>query len=170
MEDKEENCNMPLKNNSIMSLMSVRSAAHGDIAGDASHPRLRGKVDFYPYKGGTVMIAELWGLPYDPAPCAANIFAMHIHSVGDCSGDMPFSAAGAHYDEGNCPHPAHSGDLPPLFGNRGYGWQAFYTERFTPKDIIGKAVIIHVQRDDFTTQPAGDAGGRIGCGVIRPGR
>ena len=80
---------------------------------------------------------------------------------------MSFASAGGHYNPKNCPHPAHAGDLPPLFGNQGYAWQGFYTERFIPDDVVGKAVIIHGQRDDFTTQPAGDAGSRIGCGVIR---
>lgn len=57
--------------------------------------------------------------------------------------------------------------MPPLFSNRGYAWQGFYTDRFTPWEVMGRSVIIHAKRDDFTTQPSGDAGDRIGCGVIR---
>lgn len=159
-------------NKNQMSFLTARPAAHAVITGDAKHPELVGHADFFSYKNGTVMMVELNGLPFDPAPCASNIYAMHIHAVGDCSADMnmTFSGAGGHYNPTDCPHPSHAGDLPPLFGNRGYAWQAFYTERFSVKDIIGRSVIIHEKRDDFTSQPSGDAGGRIGCGVIRSGR
>lgn len=151
-------------NRSVMMLPLGAPAARAVVRGDASHPALRGKVAFYHSGGGTVMTAEFTGLPYDPAPCAANICALHIHAVGECV--PPFASAGGHYNPGNCPHPAHAGDLPPLFSNRGFAWQAFYTERFRPEDVIGKSVIVHDRRDDFTSQPAGDAGNRIACGVI----
>lgn len=154
---------------SALSAIRARPAAQASVRGDAGHPKLHGAVRFFLYRGGTIVLAEFWGLPYDSAPCAPNIYAMHIHAAGDCSEsmDMPFASAGGHFNPQNCPHPAHAGDLPPLFSNQGYAWQAFYTERFTPDDVVGKAVIVHDQRDDFTTQPAGDAGARIGCGVIR---
>ena len=51
--------------------------------------------------------------------------------------------------------------------NGGYALQAFLTDRFTVRDIIGRTVIIHDGLDDFTSQPAGNAGARIACGVIR---
>lgn len=157
------------KHPSLISALSMRPDAHAVISGDASHPHLFGYADFYAHKNGTLLIAELWGLPYDSSPCTSNIFAMHIHDIGECDGGAatPFSGAGGHYNPHNCPHPAHAGDLPPLFGNQGYAWQGFYTQRFTVKDIVGKTLIIHSQRDDFTTQPAGDAGQRIGCGIIK---
>lgn len=160
------------QNLSALSALRARPAAVAHIKGDAEHLALRGTVSFFSHRNGVIVLAQLWGLPYDPAPCASNVFAMHIHAGGDCSGDVntPFSGAGGHYAPNNCPHPAHAGDMPPLFGNSGYAWQGFYTERFTPGEIVGKTVILHGQRDDFTTQPAGDAGGRIGCGVIRASR
>ncbi|MGN0800330.1 MAG: superoxide dismutase family protein [Christensenellales bacterium] len=137
------------------------------VTGDAGHAALRGTVRFYPAGSGTLMVAEFRGLPYDAAHCAENIFAMHIHAGGSCAGDGgAFSAAGGHFDPSGCPHPAHAGDLPPLFSNRGYAFSAFYTERFAVRDIIGRTVIVHGRRDDFTSQPAGDAGSRIGCGLI----
>ena len=43
----------------------------------------------------------------------------------------------------------------------------FFTDKFKPDDVIGKSVIIHENPDDYRSQPAGDAGKRIGCGVIR---
>lgn len=57
--------------------------------------------------------------------------------------------------------------MPPLFSNRGYAFQAFLTDRFTVLEILGRTVIIHDGTDDFTSQPAGNAGARIACGVIR---
>ena len=54
-----------------------------------------------------------------------------------------------------------------LFGIKGYAWSAFYDKRFTINEIIGKSVIIHSGPDDFTTQPSGNAGTKIGCGEIR---
>ena len=60
----------------------------------------------------------------------------------------------------------HTGDLPPLLNNNGYAYLSFYDNRFRLKEILGKSIIIHSRRDDFTSQPAGDSGEKIGCGVI----
>ncbi|MEG1560688.1 MAG: superoxide dismutase family protein [Clostridia bacterium] len=138
------------------------------IKGDAAHSNLKGEVCFYQDCMGVLVVSELWNLPFDPSKCANNIYAFHIHETGNCIDmmDSTFKKAGGHYNPGGCAHPAHSGDMPPLFANHGYSWQAFYTERFSVKEIIGRAVIIHERRDDFTTQPSGDSGARIGCGVI----
>lgn len=65
------------------------------------------------------------------------------------------------------PHPDHAGDLLPLMGNQGYAWSAFYDKRFTLDEIIGRSVIIHSGRDDFSSQPSGDSGTKIGCGTIK---
>ena len=154
------------KSDLLLIPIGTRPAARALLRGDAAHPALRGTVHFYAHRGGTLTVVEVRGLPYDASPCANNIFALHIHTGRSCTGTPSFSDAGGHFNPGNCPHPAHAGDLPPLLGNRGYAWQAFFTDRFTVRDIIGRTVIIHGQRDDFTTQPAGDAGPRIGCGTI----
>lgn len=153
----------------VMFPLSARPDARAVIAGNSAHPALRGTVDFYRMSQGTVVIASLWGLPEGSGRCANDIFGLHIHTGRSCTGtsEDPFRDALGHFDPQGCPHPAHAGDLPPLFGNRGYAWQGVYTERFTVEQILGRTVIIHSQRDDFTSQPAGDAGSRIGCGVIR---
>lgn len=145
--------------------------AHARVLGSAGYPELYGRVEFFAAESGTVLVARFRGLPFDDSPCAPNICAMHIHAGAACTGapDAPFSDALGHFNPGGCPHPAHAGDLPPLFSNHGFAWQAFYTERFRPGDVIGKTVIVHAQRDDFTSRPAGDAGARIGCGVIVKG-
>ena len=80
-----------LHEQSIMSIIGARPAARAVLRGDEKHPGLRGYADFFPYRCGTVVIAELWGLSQDPAPCASNIFAMHIHATGDCTGYMDMS-------------------------------------------------------------------------------
>lgn len=143
--------------------------AQADIFGGEANPRLRGTVRFYQTPQGVLVLAEVSGLPDTGERCKDSIFAFHIHSGGACSGsaDDPFRDAQGHYHPENCPHPAHAGDMPPLFSNKGYAAQAFLTGRFTVREIIGRTVIIHAGTDDFTSQPAGNAGARIACGVIR---
>lgn len=68
-----------------------------------------------------------------------------------------------------CPHPLHVGDLPPLLENNGYAYMSVLTNKFKISDIIGKTVIIHDMPDDSTTQPSGNSGKKIACGVIRKG-
>ncbi len=147
--------------------------ARAELSGGPEHPRLRGTVRFYQTDRGVLVLAEVSGLPQEGGRCENDIFAFHIHSGSSCRGgpEEPFADAKGHYDPEHCPHPAHTGDMPPLFSNRGYALQAFLTDRFTVREIIGRTVIIHEDVDDFTSQPAGNAGRRIACGVIRkPGR
>lgn len=66
----------------------------------------------------------------------------------------------------DCPHPYHSGDLPPLFSMNGQAWMSAYIQKFVPEQIIGRTIIIHEKADDFTTQPSGNAGKMIACGEI----
>ena len=81
--------------------------------------------------------------------------------------DEPFADAMSHYDSDDCGHPYHAGDLPPLFGNGETALSVFLTNRFSVDEVIGRAVIIHDRPDDFTTQPSGNSGTKIACGVIR---
>lgn len=143
--------------------------AQADIFGGSADPQLHGTARFYETPQGVLVLSEVFSLPVRGDRCQENIFAFHIHAGGSCAGsaDDPFSAAEGHYNPGNCPHPSHAGDLPPLFSNGGYALQAFLTDRFTVREIIGRTVIIHDGVDDFTSQPAGNAGTRIACGVIR---
>lgn len=135
------------------------------VTGNRQHPQLSGLVKFFttPY-GGTLVEAEFFGLPNASEPLSADYYAMHIHENGDCS--QNFSRTGDHFNPTGQLHPAHVGDLPPLLANQGYAWTSFYNKRFTPQEIIGRSVIIHVHADDFMTQPSGNAGEKIGCGVI----
>lgn len=148
--------------------------AVAEIKGGPLVPGISGSVLFKDVPGGTEVIAEIKGLPcYQPAqngeaPIGPHGF--HIHECGNCAvgnPEEPFQAAGGHWNPDNQPHGNHAGDFPVLFSNNGYALMAFFTNRFKPQDIVDKAVIIHLNPDDYRTQPAGDAGKRIACGVIR---
>ncbi len=150
-------------------LCGRRPFARADIKGAAEYPALRGVVEFFSTPAGVVVSAEISGLPYNAEEkCAPQIYGFHIHNAGKCTGsaDEPFSDAGSHLNLEDCPHPAHSGDMPNLFGNHGYAWSAYLTDRFSPEDIMGRAVIIHSDADDMHTDPSGNSGKRIACGVI----
>lgn len=135
------------------------------ITGDTTDSTLSGSVKFYQTSyGGILVEAQIFGLPDISVPGSSNFYAMHIHESGDCSDH--FSHTGLHYNPGNTAHPDHAGDMPPLLGNQGYAFSVFYDKRFTLQDIIGRSVIIHEKPDDFTSQPAGNAGNKIGCGRI----
>jgi len=100
----------------------------------------------------------------------------HIHEKGDCSAPDATSAGG-HFNPHGAPHgpqdgPHHAGDLPALKADANGVAEA----RFTMKgvaigsgagDIVGKGVIVHAQPDDYKTQPTGNSGARIACGVVR---
>jgi len=100
----------------------------------------------------------------------------HIHEVGDCSSGDGMSAKG-HFNPYGKPHghygsaERHAGDLPALKANaKGRAVVQFEVDTITlepgPANIIGRSVIVHAQRDDYKTQPTGDAGARLACGVI----
>lgn len=146
-----------------------RADAFADVRGSAEYPALRGTVRFYQTAQGVIVLAEVCGLPESGERCGNRIFAFHIHSGGACAGtaEEPFADALGHYNPEDCPHPEHAGDMPPLFSNGGSAAQAFLTDRFRVRDIIGRTVIIHAGPDDFHTQPSGNAGPMIACGVIR---
>ncbi len=138
------------------------------VRGGADYPKISGRVSFYKTSRGTLVIAEINGLPHSGESCANGVFGFHIHEGGSCatSAAQAFPDVGSHYNPKNCPHPQHAGDLPPLFENRGYAWSAVLTDRFSVSDIKGRTVIIHGSPDDFKTQPSGDSGKKIACGVI----
>lgn len=140
----------------------VRPEAVAWIEGDGEHPDLRGMVELIPHYDGVQVVARIRGLP----ETETNFFAIHIHEGGDCGGEG-FSDTGGHFGPGKLPHPRHAGDLPPLLSRGGSADMAVVTDRFRIGDVIGKTVVIHSDPDDFRTQPAGAAGSKIACGVIR---
>lgn len=152
-------------------LLLGECSAYAKIEGDISHRELNGLAAFFTLDNGVLVVTEVRGLPTFETQYERGIFAMHIHGGGSCTGpsDDPFKDALMHYNPSDCRHPNHAGDLPPLFSNDGFAFSAVYTERFTVSEIIGRTVVIHAAPDDFMTDPSGNSGARIGCGVIRRG-
>ena len=142
--------------------------AAAEIAGSAEYPAIGGRVSFYETTCGVLVSALICGLPAADCACGRRIFAMHIHSGAACTGNAedPFADTLSHYNPGGCAHPAHAGDLPPLFENGGHAFSVFLTDRFSVREVLGKTVVIHAGPDDFKTQPSGDAGRKIACGKI----
>ena len=154
--------------------INCKNKAVANVKGGPLAPNIEGTVYFVKAAGGTNVCVEVSGLPhYKPAigdndPIGPHGF--HIHENGTCKvGDPnnPFQAAGGHWNPYNQPHGNHAGDLPVLFSNNGVAMMSFFTNKFTVADIVGKTVIIHQNPDDYRSQPAGDAGKRLACGVIR---
>jgi Cu-Zn family superoxide dismutase len=120
-------------------------------------------------KGDKVAVtAEVTGL--SPGP-----HGFHVHEKGDCSAPDGMSAGG-HFNPGSKAHgdPAtpdhHAGDMPQLVADA--SGKAKLNAELSPmtiggaNDIVGKAVIVHKDADDFKTQPTGNSGARVACGVI----
>lgn len=123
---------------------------------------LTGIVRFYRHGDGTVVVAQIRGLP----ETETNFFGFHIHEGEDCRGGN-FANSKGHYDPCDMEHPEHAGDLPPLLGCKGNAFLAVQTGRFCPAEVVGRTVVIHSHPDDFRSQPSGDSGMKIACGVIR---
>lgn len=143
-----------------------RPAASATLLGSEEFPDIRGTVRFYKADTGALVVAEVFHLPEN-----GPFHAFHLHAGDTCgsgSGDAPFADSKAHYNPGNTVHPLHAGDFPPLLSSRGYAYASFYTGRFAAADAVGKTVIVHQSTDDFYTQPGGNAGKKIACGVVEP--
>ena len=104
---------------------------------------------------------------------------LHIHEAGDCSSGDGMSAKG-HFNPLGKPHghpgsaERHAGDLPSLKANKAgrANVQAdldVITLAPGPASIVGRGLIVHADPDDYKTQPTGNAGARIACGVIQAG-
>lgn len=150
------------------SLATLPPRAIAYVRGSNAYPNIYGEVRFCQTVYGTLVIVEFSGLPTGTDNCSSPIFGFHIHGGLSCSGNAsdPFADALTHYNPDTCPHPYHAGDLPPLFGADGYAFAMFLTDRFSVQELIGKTVILHSAPDDFTTQPAGNSGTKIACGII----
>jgi Cu-Zn family superoxide dismutase len=106
--------------------------------------------------------------------------AFHVHAVGKC--EAPFDSAGPHFNPGQKKHGmmaadgAHAGDMPNLHVPQSGDLTievmngAITLEKGKPNSVFdadGSALVIHAKSYDYKTDPAGDAGGRIACGVIQ---
>jgi Cu-Zn family superoxide dismutase len=147
--------------------------AFAQINGSPLNPKLHGLVFFRDVANGTQVCIEAEGLPnYRPAQdgnAPVGPHGFHIHESGICEvGDPqnPYQSAGPHWNPTDQPHGNHAGDFPVLFSNNGYCNMCFVTNKFNVQDIIGRSVIIHENPDDYRTQPSGNSGRKLGCGVI----
>src|SRR5262245_25509360 len=107
--------------------------------------------------------------------------AVHLHEKGDCS-DPEAKSAGGHWNPTTEDHgkwgqaPFHHGDIGNIeVGADGKGKVTLETDLWSiggdpGTDVIGKAIVVHASPDDFKSQPAGNAGGRVGCGVVQAGK
>ncbi len=147
---------------------SYEQMAKANIRGSADYPMLRGTVTFRQMRNGVLVTAEIYGLPENQSDCSGGVFGFHIHEGMECGGNEKdrFANAKTHFNPKGCPHPYHAGDLPPLFGNKGYAYMSVFTNRFTVSEVVGTVIIIHGKPDDFTSQPSGNSGTKIACGKI----
>lgn len=135
---------------------------------------LKGTVDFMVENDLIIMTAKVEGLKPN------TIHGFHIHQIGDCSKDDA-SSAGPHFSpnagnkHGSHTDPnRHAGDLGNLKSNKD-GVAELRLElpglNLKSKDdtysILNRAVVVHADADDFVSQPAGNSGARIGCGIIQ---
>lgn len=111
----------------------------------------------------------------DHAP--PGMHGLHVHEKGDCS-DPEAKNAGGHFNPKGMPHAGptamqrHAGDLGNIeVKDAGTGDLEITSDMLTvrpgPNSVVGRSVVFHEKADDLTTQPTGNAGGRLGCGVIR---
>jgi Cu-Zn family superoxide dismutase len=127
-----------------------------------------GTVTFTKAEGGVKIAAKLSGLK-------EGAHGFHVHEFGDCSAPDG-SSAGGHFNPAGAPHAGptdahrHAGDM----GNVSAGKDGTATVEYVdaqasfegPPSILGRGVIVHANPDDLKTQPTGNAGGRIACGVV----
>lgn len=148
---------------------TMRPSATATLA-PSSGQTANGTVTFTEMKGGDVEVTvHLTGVP-------PGIHGFHVHEKGDCANDG--GAAGMHFNPMSAPHGApsdashHSGD----FGNVEADASGNVNETRTlhgitvtagTTSVVGRAVILHANPDDLKTQPTGNAGGRIACGVVQ---
>ena len=144
-------------------------SAKAIIKGGKKYPKINGIVYFKETKDGVIVTAKINNLPQSKDKCKGRFFGFHIHEGNSCTGNNEdeFSNTKSHLNPTNCPHPFHIGDLPPLIENNGYAYTSVLINKFKLKDIIGKTVVIHDMPDDFYTQPSGNSGKKIACGVIK---
>ena len=132
--------------------------------------QVRGMVMFHEMEGHLMVHVKLTGVKPE------GEHGFHVHENGNCASPDGMSAGG-HFNPDGKPHGSqaadhHAGDMPALKADaNGVVDQKFMlmgpTVGSGPTSLVGHSVIVHAQPDDYTTQPTGNSGARIACGVIR---
>lgn len=154
--------------------LPVPTAAPLDVAvaviGPANDSGLEGRATFTRTEAGVRLDVELEN-------ASPGLHAVHLHENGDCSA-QDASSAGGHWNPTGEDHgkwgepPFHLGDIGNVEVNDdGTGSLTLTTDQWSlgdgsDRDVVGTAVVVHAGADDFTSQPAGASGDRIGCGVV----
>jgi len=133
----------------LVATVSMPVHAAGEMANaqlkDASGKAV-GDVDLMQTPAGVLIKLQIKGLP-------PGEHAFHVHAVGKC--EAPFESAGPHFNPGNHKHGIMSGE-----GHAGGKPNSLF-------DNDGSSLVIHAKADDYKTDPAGNAGDRIACGVVQ---
>lgn len=147
---------------------SAAHSADGITAEVVSNDGVAGTVSVTPTASGvTVVSIDLTGVP-------AGEHGVHIHETGDCSA-ADYKSAGGHLAGGKehgvmVEGGPHAGDMPNVtVGDDGVLKVTVFKTDLTPEllmDADGAGFIVHAGADDYTSQPAGDAGSRIACAVL----
>lgn len=158
----------------IAAVSQTLSAAENNITKASAflHPtkgnQVQGKVTFTAVNGGVKIVADVDNL-------TPGKHGFHIHEFGDCSAPDG-SSAGGHFNPGGMKHGApdslerHAGDLGNIVadgkGHAHYEVVDKVIKLNGPHSIVGRSVVVHALPDDFVTQPTGNSGGRVACGII----
>ncbi len=156
------------EDNTLTTGMERGPTARATLEG-RSGSSLSGQATFTEVEGGVLVELEVHHTP-------PGWHAVHVHETGDCSAPDA-SSAGAHFNPSGMAHGAphalqhHAGDLGNMWvDEHGEGRHVLLMPELTvrdgPSSVRGRALIVHEKDDDLSTQPTGNAGGRIGCGVI----
>ena len=149
---------------------SPAASAHATLSGK-SGSTVTGELQFTASTEGVSIAGEVAGL----APNSLHGF--HVHETGDCSA-TDAKSVGEHFNPEHAQHGAptatarHLGDMPNVQADAmghvtvGATIAGATLRDGGPHDLVGKAVIVHAKQDDYSTQPSGNSGDRIACGVI----
>jgi superoxide dismutase, Cu-Zn family len=143
---------------------------HADLAPTQGNSA-SGRIELIPTDGELTLTGSISGLE----PNSEHGF--HIHENGDCSAPDA-SSAGGHFNPTSKAHgnpdspPHHAGDMPNLVADaqgtaKVNAKLADVTAGGGPASLLGKAIVVHAKADDYKSQPAGNSGARIACGVIQ---
>ena len=154
-------------------ISAERTALAAVLRGGAGYENIEGLVTVYWLPDALFLQAEFTGLP------PSEVFGLHVHSGFSCGSPTStdehgaFAQAGEHFS--NCGnigiwcdrHPYHAGDLPLIFSDaNGAAVMGVYLDKTNSQELSGRTVVLHSRPDDFKTQPSGNSGMRIACGVL----